>query len=292
MKFGYYIIDAFTRQRFQGAPIAVFPSAEAMTVIQMQTIARELNLQETVFVFPGDKVHEYEIKIFSTVEEIQFGSHPVIAACYALYKNKKLSIGQYKLKLSPGTVCIGITADEKIQLNISSEARLDDFVPSTRELGEMLHLDSKDIDQSKYKAMISTCGESYLIIPVKSVVQINKAIFNEEKWTTSFVATLAKQILLFCENNSETLVDYNARLMGKGIALNEDPPIGSSIPAFGHYIFIDKIDGLHVANVQRGDESSRISKIEVEVEKNMGATSVIKVGGYAVQTGEGVIHLD
>lgn len=292
MGFDYYIIDAFSKQRFQGAPIAVFPEADALTDEQMQMIASELNQQETVFIFPGDAIHKYGIRIFSTVEEIKFGSHPVVAACYALYRSKKLSIGQYKLKLSIGTVCVDIGVDEKIQLNISNEASLDDFVPSTRELGEILHLDENEIDQSKYKVMISSCGESYLIIPVKSIAQINKAQFNEEKWTMSFVATLAKQILLFCENKSDPHIDYNARLFGKGIAVNEDPPIGSSMPAFGYYVFIDTEDGLHVANVQRGDESRRISKIEVEVQKNMGAASIIKVGGYAVQTGEGVIHLD
>ena len=51
MKYNYYIADVFTKQIFSGAQIAVFPNAEGLSQQQMQLVARELNLSETVFVF-------------------------------------------------------------------------------------------------------------------------------------------------------------------------------------------------------------------------------------------------
>ena len=44
--------------------------------------------------------------------------------------------------------------------------------------------------------------------------------------------------------------------------------------------------------MQRGDGGRRISMIEVELNKYQGDVSDIKVGGYAVQVGEGSIRLD
>ena len=292
MEYRYYIVDAFTRRPFQGAPIAVFPEAGDLTGVQMQMLARELNQAETVFILRSDGSHMNEMRIFTPDMELDFGGHPVIAASYVLFKDNKISTGSYQLRLPVGSISIDVAEDEKIQFTIQSETKLDGFVPSNKELGEILNLDENDIDQSKNKVMISGCGENYLIVPVKSIDQMDRARFNEEKWTMSFVATLAKQILLFCENRDDALIDYNARLFGKGIAHNEDPPIGTSIPAFGHYVFSNTDEGLHTARVQRGDGGRRISMIEVELNKYQGDVSDIKVGGYAVQVGEGSIRLD
>jgi len=292
MKYSYYLIDAFTSQVFQGAPIAVFSEADELNDSQMQTIARELNQAETVFILPGDESHISELRIFTPQEELNFSGHPIIAASYALLNDKKISVGDNRLKMAIGTIDIHVSENGKIQFNINAETKTDDFVPSARELGEILHLDEADIDLSRYKAMISACGESFLIIPIKSYARMNQACFSEEKWTMSFVATLAKQVLLFCENSTEQDVDYNARLFGKGIAHNEDPPIGTSVPAFGNYIFSGMTDGMHRATLQRGGDGRRISTIEVEVRKDQGNISNIKVGGYAVMAGEGVIYLD
>jgi len=292
MKYSYYLIDAFTSQPFQGAPIAVFPEAKSLSDSQMQMIARELNQAETVFILPGDNVHASEIRIFAPQSELGFSVHPVIAASYALFKDKKISTGENKLKISLGTINVHVSEKEKIQFSINAETKMDDFVPSARELGEILHLNENDIDLLRYKAMISVCGESFLIVPVKSRVQLDKAHFSEEKWTMSFVATLARQILLFCENKEDQNIDFNARLFGKGIAYNEDPPIGTSIPAFGNYIFSEMKDGVHTAILQRGGDGRRVSVIEVEVNKKQGEILDIKVGGHAVMTGEGCIYLD
>src|SRR5260221_294313 len=47
-------LDVFTDHAFGGNPLAVFPDAEGITDEEMQQIAREMNLSETVFVLPSD----------------------------------------------------------------------------------------------------------------------------------------------------------------------------------------------------------------------------------------------
>ncbi|MBA3601444.1 MAG: PhzF family phenazine biosynthesis protein, partial [Acidobacteria bacterium] len=51
-KYQFYQLDVFTRQAFCGNPLAVFPDPVNLSDEEMQTIAREMNLSETVFVLP------------------------------------------------------------------------------------------------------------------------------------------------------------------------------------------------------------------------------------------------
>ena len=48
----FYQADVFTDAPFGGNPVAVFPDADGLTDVELQQIAREMNLSETVFVFP------------------------------------------------------------------------------------------------------------------------------------------------------------------------------------------------------------------------------------------------
>src|SRR5712691_10049847 len=53
--YNFIQLDVFTDQPFCGNPLAVFPEAEGINNEQMQQIAREMNLSETVFVLPSEK---------------------------------------------------------------------------------------------------------------------------------------------------------------------------------------------------------------------------------------------
>ena len=292
MVYEYYLIDAFSSMAFQGAPIAVFTQANGLHENDMQLIARELNQTETVFIVSELSSKEISLRIFTPNNEVEFGGHPIIAASYILFKNEIIKQGSGQLKLPIGLIDINVSDKGVVQFSVDAQTKLDYFVPSAKELAELVHLDENDIDLSSLQPMISACGDSYLIVPVKSIDVVNKAKFSEEKWTMSFVATLAKQIILFCENKEEGGVNYNARLYGKGINENEDPPIGTAAPAFGNYIFSDKKDGEFNVRVQRGSGNKRISIIDVEVHKDLNVVSKIKVGGKAVVVGEGKIFIN
>ena len=50
MEHRFHTLDVFTTTRFQGNPLAVFTDGDSLSNDQMQAIAREMNLAETVFV--------------------------------------------------------------------------------------------------------------------------------------------------------------------------------------------------------------------------------------------------
>jgi len=77
----FYQADVFTDVAFGGNPVAVIPDAEGLTDLELQQVAREMNLSETVFVFPpSDPAAVVKIRIFTPTQEIPFAGHPVIGS--------------------------------------------------------------------------------------------------------------------------------------------------------------------------------------------------------------------
>src|ERR1700733_3209654 len=68
--------DVFTAKPLEGNSLAVFPDARGLSDVEMQSIAKEMNLSETPFIFPGDAGKESErgvrVRIFTVEEELPF----------------------------------------------------------------------------------------------------------------------------------------------------------------------------------------------------------------------------
>ena len=85
MALTYHVLDVFTERPFGGNPLAVVLGADRLSSTEMQTIAREFNLSETVFVLasasPG---HTARIRIFTPSRELPFAGHPTLGAAILL----------------------------------------------------------------------------------------------------------------------------------------------------------------------------------------------------------------
>ena len=80
----FFTADVFTEQMFGGNQLAVFPEAADVGTRVMQSIARELNISETVFVFPPENpAHTRRIRIFTPAAELPFAGHPTLGTCHA-----------------------------------------------------------------------------------------------------------------------------------------------------------------------------------------------------------------
>ena len=85
MALNYYILDVFTERPFGGNPLAVVLEADRLSSADMQTIAREFNLSETVFVLtPTSAGHTARIRIFTPTRELAFAGHPTLGAAALL----------------------------------------------------------------------------------------------------------------------------------------------------------------------------------------------------------------
>jgi PhzF family phenazine biosynthesis protein len=85
MEHRFYTLDVFTTNRFEGNPLAVFTDGDGLSDDEMQAIAREMNLAETVFVQkPTDESALARLRIFTTQEELKLAGHPVIGTWFLL----------------------------------------------------------------------------------------------------------------------------------------------------------------------------------------------------------------
>ena len=303
MKYRYYIADVFTKQIFSGAQIAVFPHAEGLSKEQMQLVSRELNLSETVFIFPSGKQAASRImRIFSPQGEIDFAGHPIIAAAFVLASCGDIildnAVTPMIFEQNAGPVKVNISAENGkpsfMQFSRKVTSIIDRFTPSDDELASFLSIQPSELDHKKYATRLVSCGVPYLIVPVWRYQSVRAAKFNYAAWSQSSAPqTAAQEILLFSPKTPFADADFNARLLGPRIGMHEDPPVGNAMPAFASYLcsfeFMKK--GTYTFSVDRGEPDSRRSVLNLEMDHKGEYTLTIRVGGSAVMVAEGVMTI-
>lgn len=80
----FRLVDVFTDRPLAGNQLAVFTRGEDLDESLLQPVAREMNLSETVFLFPPRAGGTARIRLFSTVTELPFGGHPVLGTAALL----------------------------------------------------------------------------------------------------------------------------------------------------------------------------------------------------------------
>ena len=75
----FRIVNVFTidGDRFSGNPLCVFEDARGISDVQMQALARQMNLSETTFVLPSER-GDARVRIFTPGFELPFAGHPTL----------------------------------------------------------------------------------------------------------------------------------------------------------------------------------------------------------------------
>src|SRR5581483_908333 len=109
-RFRYVAADVFTDQPLQGNAVAVFTDARDLASEEMQAIARETNLSETVFVLPATvEDADVRIRIFTPAVELPFAGHPTLGAAFVL--GLPLSKIVIRLETAAGVVPVALERD-------------------------------------------------------------------------------------------------------------------------------------------------------------------------------------
>ncbi len=304
MNYNYYIADVFTKQLFSGAQIAVFPRAEGLSSKQMALLAGELNLSETVFILPpGNEKATHKMRIFTPQGEIDFAGHPIIATAFVLAACGEIQVpgptASLVLEQNTGLINTDVTSQNGkptfVQFTKTYSTTVDCFAPTDQELASFLCINSAEIDNKKYSVKLASCGFPYLIVPVLNYETVRNARFSFDAWSESTAPhTTAQEILLFSPNNPYHDSDFHLRLLGSNIAVKEDPPVGSAVPAFAAYLCSHKhiLENTHSFALDRGDENSRYSVLSLEMDYKDKSLLTIRVGGNAVMVAEGKINIE
>ena len=289
----YYTADVFTQTLFQGAQIAVFPAAASFDDEQMSLIARELNLSETVFVSPGEQDNDFKLRIFTPLKEVSFAGHPVLATAKALVEEGLITLNDGKatacFQQKAGDLSVNIEQREGeslfVQFSLTSDPVIDRYTPRASELAALLSIDESDIDTHTFQTRLVSIGLPYLILPLASQAAVRKARFDMKAWSQSSAPAMAAQeILVFSNKTDNKDTDFHARLLGPGIGVHEDPPIGSAMPCFTGYLGShDAIrEGTYTFIIDRGTAETRRSVLAIEMDNHADKATALRVGGNVV----------
>ncbi len=82
--FRYVVADVFTDTPLAGNALAVFTDGRGLGEDEMQRLARETNLSESVFVLPPEAGGDARIRIFTPSVELPFAGHPTLGSAFVL----------------------------------------------------------------------------------------------------------------------------------------------------------------------------------------------------------------
>lgn len=298
MPYRFYTADVFTDQLFGGNPLAVFPDAQGLSAEQMQRIAREFNLSETVFVLPPERPeHTRRLRIFTPKVELPFAGHPTVGTAFVLAAIGEVPLNGEETRIvleeGVGPVSVRILAREgKPVFSELTAAQAPEFgpePPSTEELAAVLSLSPEDIDGEGLRPQAVSCGVSFLFVPLRSLGALERSQLDRVAWQKILSGFWAPDVYPFCLNPTPESYRLRARLFAPGVGIEEDPATGSAAAALGGYLGVrDPLSaGTRRWQVEQGVEMGRPSLLQVEFDKQGGQVVAIRVGGSSVLVSEG-----
>jgi trans-2,3-dihydro-3-hydroxyanthranilate isomerase len=313
-KYNFVQLDVFTDRAFAGNPLAVFPEAEGIGDEQMQQIAREMNLSETVFVLPSDKEGvTRRLRIFTPTSELPFAGHPIAGTWNCLAREGVVpppegGNGRVQLKHEVGIGVLPIEIDFKdgapdrvtmTQGKWEIRAEIDDWNDQA-DIARGLGLSREDLDETLPIQACST-GNTMLMVPIRSLADLgrckpNVSLLEEVYARNGFSSSGATGCYAFTR---ETMEIGDARAHARffvGQNIGEDPATGSAAGPLGGYLVyhdatrVDPVDSVYKFGIEQGDFINRPSRIGLEVKGGPGKIEEVRVSGQSVVVARGVLE--
>lgn len=293
MKRRLYQLDVFTTKPFVGNPLAVVTDGDNLSRQQMQAVAREMNLAETVFVQrPTNNQALARLRIFTTTRELPLAGHPVIGTWFLLAELGVVPASEGPVQIlqqtGAGILPVEITFHNGRPACVTMTQREAKFKTpriSRDALAQALGLREQDIDSNLPIESVST-GIFNLMVPLRGKSVLPKIQSNLRA--------------LFHLLNGNSTMAYCFALGGRGKAFSrgmlpweivEDPATGSAGGSLGAYLVRhEKLKLGEELSITQGAEMGRPSEIRVQVAKEKGKL-VPYVSGSAVRILEGHIEI-
>ncbi|MCH7943131.1 MAG: PhzF family phenazine biosynthesis protein, partial [Proteobacteria bacterium] len=160
-RYRYITLDVFTDRPFGGNPLAVFPEAAGIGDEQMQPIAREFNLSETVFILAGTNGADADLRIFTPAYEMPFAGHPTVGSCLILAREGRIG-GSATLSVKAGKMAITV-ADGVATITAPQPARtVASPAPDAAAVASALSLESGEVLAEGRSPAICSAGVNFL----------------------------------------------------------------------------------------------------------------------------------
>lgn len=287
----FEVWDVFTDSAYAGNPLGIVTGADGLSTAQMQTIARQFNLSETIFVMaPRDAANTARVRIFFPTAEIPFAGHPTIGC--ALFLATRDQLTEVRLEEEAGLVPVTLTATGGTLL---AEFRAP-VLPHRPQAGSIAALpalaqavDLAPAQLGPDQPGLFTGGPSFLYIPVQDLPALARSRPMEPAWSQVTELAGVDSAYLYTATGENS---YRARMYAPRGGIPEDPATGSASALFAAQLLANKAlpeNGETRISLQQGVEMGRPSQIGLRITTRVGTLSAVHVSGRAVPVAGGQI---
>lgn len=278
----YEIVDVFTDRPYAGNPLAVVFGAEALAGDQMQTLAREFNLSETVFVLPPTAGATYRARIFTPEAELPFAGHPSIGAAVTAVRRGLVAAGEVVQECGAGLLPITVTPEAATLTG--GKPTLGGSLPVPELLG-LVGLTAADFAGGSAGPAVAGCGLEFVFLPVR-----RDALAGAWADPVRARALGVTGISVFAWAEQERTA--YARVFCPGVSVPEDPATGSAALGLGVWLVGHGWlpgEGTTPYTVHQGIEMHRPALLRCTVTATDGAATSATVAGHVVPVARGDI---
>lgn len=290
-------VDAFTTVAFGGGPAGIVTDASSLTEGEMQTIAREMSISETVFVVPPTEPKaDFWVRFFTPTDEVALVGHATIATFFTLANEGRIKLTgdettvhqQTGAGVLPVTIFTKGGQVERVVMTQNLPV-IEDVAVTREEVAEALGLSPADLGDTPLQR--ASTGLFWMMVPIRTLKasqsitpDLAKIIAISKRCDVVGMATFTMETV-----NPEATI--HTRVFGPAIGIPEDPACGTGNGAISTYMFTHGLvpkDRQVYIRAEQALEMKRPSDIHVELDTDGEQITRVRVGGKAVTvlTGE------
>lgn len=295
-KLPFHTVDVFTETPFCGNPLAIVEEADDLSAHQMQTIAREFNLSETIFVQkPVDDAHAARVRIFFPTGEIPFAGHPTIGCAIHLAQRDMPFDSDWETQLvleeEAGLVPVQVTSHEG-SLTATLTAPViphshEGSAPEQALAAAALDISPDDIGFETHRCGVHAGGPAFLYVPVSSPEVLAKSRPIEPHWSKMLAAANVDSAYVYTRGANG--YDIQARMFSPTAGIPEDPATGSATAILANQLLHsgELSGGTNAYLLLQGAEMGRPATLSLAVDVNDGKIVAVRISGSSVSISSG-----
>jgi trans-2,3-dihydro-3-hydroxyanthranilate isomerase len=279
--FRYVVADVFTDRPLEGNQLAVFTDARELPEERLQPLARELNLSETVFVYPAEAAGHARIRIFTPTTEVPFAGHPTLGSAFVL--GSPLQLEEIRLETGAGVIPVRLEREgARIAFGWMTQP-----IPTVAKYGAASDLlAALGVEGSSLPIEVYDNGLQHVFVALQSEEEV--AALEPDM---SPLARLPDVLGVNCFAGRGTR--WKTRMFAPGGGVPEDPATGSAAgPLACHLVRHGLVAPGTEVQISQGAEIRRPSTLYARVDGSPERIERVEVGGSAVIVARGEFRLD
>ena len=278
--FRYVVVDVFTDTPLVGNALAVFTDGRELGEEEMQRLAREMNLSESVFVLTAEADGDARIRIFTPSQELEFAGHPTLGSAFVLAG--PMQMPEIRLETLRGIVPVALEREHDRIVFGRMQQPLPAWRPYDEAAGLLaaLHVDRSELPVEHYDN-----GAQFVYVGLGSEEQV--AALRPDPVALSDLPGIVG-VMCFAGSGAH----WKARMFAPGGGVSEDPATGSAAgPLAVHLARHGRIGFGDEIEITQGVEIGRPSTLFARAVGSAQELERVEVGGSAVVVARGEFRL-